>query len=234
MAKDKTIDYHILKNLHYQNVYSHFIYRNTQQAMMKQRNANFWGIAEIPLLILTIVNLFIVLLTYNWIIIGSSVFISIIGSVFFGYLIYNQYIKKKNQHDKEVMDFNSVLISIQNLQDQVEIIDCYSIPHMDTRRKLKIEEIKSLIDKNLVERFRRFQDQSHDYTITFLCDLRLDPSRLRERLTILRDFMKGVSENHEEKRYFRRLNTIIQYLYALDNEDEDENIIIQSLFEVQI
>ena len=234
MAKDKTIDYHILKNLHYQNVYSHFIYRNTHQAIMKQRNANFWRIAEIPLLILTIVNLFIILLTYSWIIFGSSIIISIVGTVSIGYLIHNHFIKNKNQRDKEIMDFNSVLISIQNLHDQVEIIDCYSIPHMDTRRRLKIEEIESLIDNNLVERFRRFQDQSHNYIITFLHELRLDPSRLQERFKILRDFMKGVSVNYEKKRYFRRLNTIIQYLQALDNEDEDENIIIQSLFEVQI
>lgn len=232
VPKDKTIYYHNLKNLHYQNVYLHFIYRNTQRAMMRQRNVNFWRILEIPLFILTLINLFIIFFTNNVLISGLSIVLSIVATTIAGLKIHDHYIKRQNQKDEEIMDFNSVLIRIQNLQDQIEIIDIYNISNRITDRGTKIEELENLIENNLTERFKSFQGQSIEYIENFLYELGgFNPAKLRERLESLQKFMEKVSQNYQSKIYYQKLNTMMQYLRALYDDNEDENYLIQNLFE---
>jgi len=160
--------------------------------MTIQRNANYWRIAEIPLLILTLVNFFIIFYTNDWLIAGLSIIVSIVGSFIVLFLIYNHYISRQNERDEEVMRSNSRLISIQNLRDQVDIIDKYIISNMDNVRSAKIQNLESQIDNRLTNIFRGFRDQSNEYIIEFLASSMFTPSILRERWIRLREFMEKV------------------------------------------
>jgi len=231
MTEDKTLDYHILKNLHYQNEYLHFIYRNTYKATMQQRKGNFWRIVEIPSILLALFNLFIIFFTNNWIIGGSFIFSTTLCGFIICYWAYKHYIKAENQRDEDLMNFNNILIWIQNSKDQVEIINKYNIDGMNAIKLSKIQEIEDLINDNLSGAFKKFKGQTTNYIENFLTELGLNPSRLRERLVRLKEFMEKNSKDYSKKTYFTRLNTIIQYLHALESKDDEINTTLQGLIE---
>ncbi|MFX0104359.1 MAG: hypothetical protein ACFE75_02570 [Candidatus Hodarchaeota archaeon] len=95
MAKDKTLDYHILKNLHFQNEYSHFIYRNTNRAAMRQRGATFWRIAELPIIFLALIEICFIFATNNWVVGGWTLFFTALCVILIYTILYNIVIKKK-------------------------------------------------------------------------------------------------------------------------------------------
>ncbi|MFX1293182.1 MAG: hypothetical protein ACFFAG_19715 [Promethearchaeota archaeon] len=215
MAKDKTLDYHILKNLHFQNEYSHFIYRNTNRAAMRQRGATFWRIAELPIIFLALIEICFIFATNNWVVGGWTLFFTALCVILIYTILYNIVIKKKNQHEEEIMNFNSTLIWIQNSMDQVEIIDRYEIESMGEIKTSKVEEIEDLINEDLSDVFKRFKGQKIDKIMSFLSELNLKPLRLKERFERFRDFMRKQLEGYEGK----NLRIIIQYLQALENKN---------------
>lgn len=226
MTEDKTLDYHILKNLHYQNEYSHFIYRNTFKTAMQQRTGNFWKIIEIPAIILTLLDLFIIFFTTNLVIGGLFILISTVGGIFIGIWLYNHFIKTKNKRDIELMEFNNILIWIQNSKDQVNILKKYKIEGVDSILLSKMEEIEDLIEFNLFEAFKKYNGQTINYLENFLTGLGLTSSRLKGRLERLSDFVKNNFENYDQKKYYVKLNGLIKLLENFADKSDDSKIII--------
>lgn len=223
MSEDKTIDYHILKNLHYQNEYSHFIYRNTHRATMRQRSANFWRIVELPIIFLAIIEMGFIFATNNWIVGGWIIFSTVGGGAFILYILHAIIVKRKNNREERVMKFNSYLIFIQNSREQVEFIEKYNIERKDAIKISKVEEIEDLINENLTKVFTKFRNQKIDKTLDFLSKLNLTSSRLKGRLERLRDFMQKQLQkqfdDYENRDSFKRLNMMIQDLQALENNN---------------
>ncbi len=219
MLEDKTIAYHILKNLHYQNEFSHFIYRNTRRTTMNQKNANFWRIVELPVIFVAILEMGFIFITKDWVL-GGWIISGTIGiGVLILYILHDIIVKKKNQREEENISFNGYLIFIQNSKEQVEFIEKYNIEGMDAIKSSKVEEIEDLINNNLANAFKRFRGQKIDKILNFLKNLSLTPSRLTGRLERLRNFMQKQLEDSENKDYFKRLNRMILCLQALEKKN---------------
>ncbi len=219
MSEDKTIDYHILKNLHYQNEYSHFIYRNTLKATMKQRNANFWRIAELPVIFLAIIEMGLIFAINDWVVGGWIIIITIFAGALVLYCLHYILVKKKNQCEEENINFNGYLIFIQNSKEQVEFIEKYKIEDKDAIKASKVEEIEYLINNKLTKTFERFAGQKIDKTLNSLNKLSLTPLRLTGRIERLKKFMQKQIEGYENRDSSRRLNIMMQCLQALENNN---------------
>lgn len=217
MAEDKKLFYHILKNLHFQTEYLHFIYRNTNRETMQQRKANFWRIAQIPSIIITLFNIYIIFLSRDWIIGGLTILGTFGIVILLGFCIYNRYIKKKNLREEEIMNFNTILIFIQNSRDQVEIIDSYEIKNMEAAKKAKVDEIEDLIKDDLSEAFSKFDGKSKEEVEDFLKEFPLNLSRFKGRLERIETFMVEKSDGYKTTNSYKKLKAMIQYLQDLDN-----------------
>jgi len=222
MAEDKKLFYHILKNLHFQTEYLHFIYRNTNRATMQQRKNNFWRIAQIPTIFVAIINIYIIFFTRDWIIGGLTILGSIIVVIFIGLYIYNRNIKKKNLEEEEIMDFNGTLIFIRNSRDQVEIIDSSEIKNMEVVKKAKVDEIEDLIKYDLNKTFTKFVKISKKKVEDFLRDSSLDLSKFKGRLERLLDFMLKKSDGYKNRNSYKKLKAMIQYLQDLDDNNNSQ------------
>lgn len=219
MAEDKKLFYHILKNLHFQTEYLHFIYRNTNRETMQQRKASFWRIVQIPSIFIAIVNIYIIFFTQDWIIGGLTILVSFGIVTILGFCIYNRNIKKKNLREEEIMNFNTILIFIQNSRDQVEIIDSYEIKNMEAVKKAKVDEIEDLIKDDLSEVFSKFDGKSRKEVKDFLKEFGLDLSRFKGRLERIETFMVEKSDGYKNRKSFKKLKAMIQYLQDLDNNE---------------
>lgn len=217
MTEDKKLFYHLLKNLHFQTEYLHFIYRNTNRETMQQRKANFWRIAQIPSIIITLFNIYILFFTQDWIVGGLAIFGSFGSVILLGFCIYNRYIKKKNLREEEIMNFNTILIFIQNSRDQVEIIDSYEIENMEAIKKDKVDEIEDLIKDDLSEVFSKFDGKSRIEVEDFLKKSDLNLSRFKGRLERIETFMVEKSDGYKNRNSYKKLKAMIQYLQDLDN-----------------
>ena len=219
MAEDKKLFYHLLKNLHFQTEYLHFIYRNTNRETMQQRKANFWRMAQIPSIFLAIFNIYIIFFTQDWIVGGLAILGSLGIVILLGFCIYNRKIKKKNREAEEIMNFNRILIFIQNSRDQVEIIDSYEIENMEDVKKAKVDEIEDLIKDDLSEVFSKFDGKSKIKVEVFLKEFGLDLSRFKGRLERIETFMVEKSDGYKTRNSYEKLKAMIQYLQDLDNNE---------------
>lgn len=222
MAEYKKLFYHLLKNLHFQTEYLHFIYRNTNRETMQQRKANFWRMAQIPSIIVAILNMYIIFFAQNWIVGGLAISGSIIGAILLGLYIYNRNIKKINQIEEEIMNFNTILIFIQNSRDQVEIIDGYELENMEAVKKAKVDEIEDLIKDDLSEAFSKFDGKSKKEVEDFLKEFGFDLSRFKGRLERLETFMVEKSDGYENRNSCEKLKAMIRYLQDLDNNETSQ------------
>jgi hypothetical protein len=222
MAEDKKLFYHILKNLHFQTEYLHFIYRNTNKATMQQRKANFWRIAQIPTIFVAIFNIYIIFLSRDWIVGCLTISVSIIVAVFIGFYIYDRKVKKKNQIEEDYMDLNATLIFIRNSRDQVEIIDSFGIKNMEVVKKAKVDEIEDLIKYDLNKTFTKFVKISKKKVEDFLRDSSLDLSKFKGRLERIETFMVEKSDGYKSRKSYKKLKAMIQYLQDLDDNNNSQ------------
>ena len=214
---DKIFEYFQLKELHYQNQLSHYIYRNTYLASIRRREANFWRIAQIPALILTVTNLGVFYLNVIWGFI--TLLITVIATVIIILIAYNYRVKNKNKQDLKLIKLTNCMINLRYLTEEINLIKEYNIPVNDLMTyssenfdvvNIKIKQFKRYILKDLDEIWTslKFNDLDKKEINTILNRIDMNIDIFLDRLKLYKLF----SKNHQIKEVLINLDKLIKSL----------------------
>ncbi|MBA7521266.1 hypothetical protein ES705_13371 [subsurface metagenome] len=196
---EKIFEYFYLKELHYQNQLTHYIYRNTHLASIRRREANFWRIAQIPASILTVTNLGVFYLSVFW----GFIFLlfTIVVSLIITCIIYNYKVKSKNRDELKIIKLTNCMINLRYLTEEINLIKKYNIPIDSLINdsdnginivQLKLKQFKRYIIKDLegiwVE--LRFESLKKEKLISFLNRIDMDIDIFLDRLKLYKLFCK--------------------------------------------
>lgn len=122
--EDKTLEYNMIKNLHYQNYLSYYIFQNTYEAAHKQRKANLFIFLQIPTIGFALFEFYLALTNYQ---LGVNIFFIGILAIIVGYLGSYFCLEKKISTDKYLMKLSLNFQKITSLRSEIEMLNTYNI-----------------------------------------------------------------------------------------------------------
>ena len=199
--EDKTLYYYLIKLLHYQNQLTYYIYLNNSRATMQRREANFWRIAQIPSLILTIISLYFLFTNLIWGVL-LVLLIAVVG-LFGGYKIYNYHIKKENERDVKALEFTTLIMALEYLVEQIDLIERYNFSKdLVDPIDLKLDTLEYYIEQEFKEIWENYlQKACKEDIIAFLNTINYDVNefylRLNQYQELLRKYNRKGSTSYD-------------------------------------
>lgn len=227
---DKTLEYFMIKILHYQNQLTYYLYMNNRTSSIQRRNWSFLTTTEFPALIVILANIYFLITNPSyevWLFI-----IIIIAALGIPLLIYFFYIRKRNRKDENVMRLTESLINIEYLMEQINLIKNFKISEkLVDSVEHKIGVIEYYVTKTLKKVWDGvgFKNLSKSQIQDFLDETNYDAEefylRLEQMLEILKYKynIKENLENSESYKILKEIKGILDKKFNLKRESVNKN-----------
>ena len=216
--EDKTLEYYIIKILHYQNQLTYYLYLNNKRSGIQRRNLNFLKATEVPALIIVILNVYFLITNPQF---GLWLFLIIIAAtLIIPSLIYLFYTRNINKKDEYVMEFTEFLINVEYLMEQIDLIKNFNISKdlVDS-----IEHKVGIIEYYLLKKLKKIwdvkiKDLSKKGFENFLDELNYDVVEFHLRLIQILDRLKYKYKDIEQLKKTDSYKILNEVKTHLENE----------------